>query len=789
MFFYLIVLWPGLDKIKLGLTRRLPKFRYKEYLTSNPKCKFHSIAYFPNYDENELFALETNCLVATKDYSDDLDILPNCEVRYGDPKELWSICGTYFPNDAIIYTDHNQILNLTSNDCPNVLETELVQRDHFSSIEELLYKPKTLRGYQPEAYKSMKEILKKSSTCLLSIMCRCGKTELFKNYAWEKANEFNYIIYVAPRLDLIGDMIGRFTNMLPKHKYVDISSAKSDLTISDEVLSNLVELETKLMIFTCNESFKRLEPIFNNIKFKLLIFDEAHYLAGVKRNDHPLVILRDKWCEYYKGKVETIFATATPEYGNYITYTNTIYMNDSNYFCDITSDVVSFNDIEAAIEQKFMTKAVLVVGEVKDLSDYESEIEESNLTKKRVQKAISLFNDTNNSSFRNKTLFYCNKRDSVNFCFEQLKTKFPNYKIFRMIYGMDRKEINESRETFKSCKTPCILVNCQMVTAGINIEDLDTVVIVDPKTSKADIVQIIMRPRSYDLNNPDKIAYIIIPQTCDTDNFETVITVIENLHRNNDPTVTKFVNACKKISKRQKDKDKPIVKIDDIKIDENIKHKIIELTRESLNSKNTTLENAIKKLLSDDIPRTTTQIHKELNNVDFTEKDCETECIRLIGCKELLCNTDKPVKFYLSKSKTSKLSLKEFIEYLKLSGIETETDYRERFSAGYSDEIPVNPEEVYTKFSWSMLTEQLVSYNTKEDCIEAIDKLLKDSILHDKIKSTVSVATRLDYLRKLDNKIPTYLDIKKIYNVEPGDLHKILMVRNAGRLRPGLKYT
>ena len=89
-----------------------------------------------------------------------------------------------------------------------------------------------------------------------------------------------------------------------------------------------------------------------------------------------------------------------------------------------------------------------------------------------------------------------------------------------------------------------------MVTDGINIPSLDTVVFIDPRYNKADLIQIISRPRSYCADKPNKIAYILIPQIydfanqgVDDDGFETVINIIEELHINNDPTVVKYVRA------------------------------------------------------------------------------------------------------------------------------------------------------------------------------------------------------------------------------------------------------
>jgi predicted helicase len=87
-----------------------------------------------------------------------------------------------------------------------------------------------------------------------------------------------------------------------------------------------------------------------------------------------------------------------------------------------------------------------------------------------------------------------------------------------------------------------------MVTDGINIKELDTVVFVDPRYNKADIIQIISRPRSYREDIQNKMTYLLIPQDCnenDDDKFKTVMTIIEELHINNDPSFVKFVTDVK----------------------------------------------------------------------------------------------------------------------------------------------------------------------------------------------------------------------------------------------------
>ena len=831
MFFYLLVYHLAVI-LKLGITQRLPKYRHGEYETGDIECRFYAVAYFPGITLAQLLTIEKNCLAATKQYARRLREKPNNESRYGiKPDELWNICIKYFPANAIIYNDHNVILMLTAADhgiesgsdeaMDNIHDRRITSAEHFSSIDALdayipvePYRQVVLRGYQPNAYDAMKLSMTSYDSCLLSIMCRCGKTELFKHYSYDNRDQLDHIVYVAPRLSLIADMIKRFVGMLDSYIYVELSSGQSEYSTTDKKLLNHISDNKKLMVFVCNDSFARLKPLFVINKKILLIFDETHHLATKKSDSHPLILL-DKW-KTDQLNIKTIFATATPIYGNYIANKDILFMNNPKYYSGLSKDVfpttVKFNDISLAIEQKFMTKASIVIGDISDkVSNLESNFEHKtdikhnepmeekienitdrlkNLTVRcvRINNAISLFLDVSKISPRLKTLFYCSRIDNITACYNALKSMdkiSKSYTVWRLDSAMSNYDKTKALNDFKECKTPCILVNCQMVTDGVNITDLDTVVYVDPKYSKTDIIQSCMRPRSYDINNPNKIAYIIIPQINeDSDDFSVSINMIKQLHLNNDPSVKKFADNCARMSKTI---EKGIVvketADDDIIINERIRHKIIELTKEALTRTTMTMPDAIKEVLSDDIPRSSTQIWQEIStrglyktNGLTPEASCGSACGILARQKEILTCGERPKLYYMvPKLIRHSWTMGTFIKEMQKLLIETEMQYRVHFQYDYTDEIPVNPESLYDGFTWDMLVRINVGiYETKDECKCAIYDLLDDADVKKKIYSIISPAMRIDELRKIDDKIPAYSNIKKVYGIEPKQLHKIL---------------
>lgn len=71
-----------------------------------------------------------------------------------------------------------------------------------------------------------------------------------------------------------------------------------------------------------------------------------------------------------------------------------------------------------------------------------------------------------------------------------------------------------------------VLINSRCLQEGVSAPKADSVIIIDPRHSAADLVQIIGRPVRLDKQNPNKVAKIIIPLTIER-NFENKIILNE----------------------------------------------------------------------------------------------------------------------------------------------------------------------------------------------------------------------------------------------------------------------
>jgi superfamily II DNA or RNA helicase len=679
----------------------------------------------------------------------------------------------------------------------NIQHTDKFNWTNFwQDIDQKNNLPKILKGYQPEAYNKMKRIVNNMSNTIfnytinLHIMCRCGKTELFKKFAYDYQVKFKHIIYTCPRLTLIDDMINRWKKMIPDFTIVEISSSSSMYNITDDEFKKNIQKNKKMLIFVCDKSFVRLKPLLKSSTDKLFIFDEAHYMVTKQTRTHPLKLL-----EKNKGNCVKIFSSATPINGNYLFNKDFIFMNDPKYFGN-SSNIVKYNDIEDAIKNKFMTHASLIVG------SYESDEKESNddnvIKNKSIQMLASLLADESLEYRPRKVLMYTNSISKIKSIFKTLRESteniFQNIDLFMVSSDLNPKDNINNIKKFKESSKISILINCKMVTDGINIKELDTVVFVDPRYNKADIIQIISRPRSYREDIQNKMTYLLIPQDCnenDDDKFKTVMTIIEELHINNDPSFVKFVTDVKLGNVKNK---QCLKTIGSITIDEKIKNKIIKLTKDNLLKQCTSLSDAIVKTLTDGIPRTTKDIWEFIKSNNLwsssegktPEASCSASCGTLFKKNKIqrqqMPNGSKPVfMYYITKKHKIHISTKVFVSKLLDLEIKHSDDYYEKISGLYDEIFVIDPIKHYTGFNWNMLIHNPEIPYDENDLCKSIDKIL--TVLEHKnyIDSINQPVKKLEYLNSIDKRIP--INAKEYYSTELHNIHNIFAMRMHNRTR------
>lgn len=825
MFIYLMHIPQG--SCKIGLTTRFPMRRLKECITICAFYKIYAVAYMPSITNvSALEDIERNCLVATIAYHPFPKELPENECRYGiEPDKLWEMCRPYFPADAIEYFG-SHAERLTTQDCPTVkptaynvgpeplrylfrsyaelmahrlpdlralcvarqpanitqqpaeqlmtLITNTVATDVAHQAEQIAPDEQqhitraavVLRGYQPAAYAELLQAMSTYGMATLNIMCRCGKTELFKKYAVDFQNAYEIIIYCAPRLPLITEIIARFEGHLPQYVILELSSQNSRYAVRDDA-AKLAELGNKrCLIFVCDKSFARVVPYINTGRPTLVIFDEAHYLCGPKHASHPLNIVQK-----YRDTTHQIFATATPKYRDWLTDKSQWCLNDPEYFPNRLETTVTFTDISKAIAQQFMTEVVLVI---KD----SIENERFPFLEGRLSLAINLFESIREKLGRRKALFYCNSIKSVERCFTALKQCYGDMiELYKLSCDMSEKTREEHLDKFRKTKALSIMVNCRMLTDGINIVDLDTVVYVDPKYEKTDIIQSSMRPRSY---MPNKTACLVIPcsannKLSDNVRYRTCIDIITTLEENNDPSVIKLLSSCKNTRGPQRRHIIPDTAGHITYVHQHIAHQIIRLTGAATCKTYMPYTECVLAVQSDHIPRQQEEIDMYIAQRRFNTtvpKSSAAVYSALVRTGKLHRTTTTPHMYYVPMTNMwRKMPVQEFIAELKDRDIYTEQDYREYFMIDYTRDFPPDPCATYTAFRWADLEENTSNYYpTIEECRAAIDILLSNPLVNKQVAECGDYQSKkIICLNAHDRRIP--INILTIYNIDYYVLH------------------
>lgn len=97
----------------------------------------------------------------------------------------------------------------------------------------------------------------------------------------------------------------------------------------------------------------------------------------------------------------------------------------------------------------------------------------------------------------------------------KLATKFNvplNYSNVKVLSGNDK--VSDRIDYIKNCfskQEVSVLINSRCLQEGISVSKADSVIIIDPRHSAADLIQILGRPVRLDDENPDKVAKIFIP--------------------------------------------------------------------------------------------------------------------------------------------------------------------------------------------------------------------------------------------------------------------------------------
>jgi ribosomal RNA-processing protein 8 len=377
----------------------------------------------------------------------------------------------------------------------------------------------SLRYYQQEAKDEIIKELSINSKCLVKMFCGSGKSLIMKNIV-EHYNE-NLSVFVFPSLSLLeqfhSDYFRNSTNVLM------ISSAVGSTTNNISIIE-FIENKNKKIICVTYQSFELLLKNLQNNKIDVCCFDEAHHAVG---NVYQTLIFNDD-----NLITKQIFFTATPK------NTNGIVMYDKNdtsksmcgklvydysYYRGMNEGYLNPFDIEVGLFTENTNKSI-----------YES-IARSilNTGNNRVLTFHATVNSDANSStknFVNEKLF----KESFDFIVNtEFESKKGFYKKISMI-GLDATVSMKNRKKILSKfkkniinindNDITILCSCETIGEGVDTNDANMCVFVDPKSSVVKIIQNIGRivRKQYGINKPK--STVLIPCWVDKFKYENCIT-------------------------------------------------------------------------------------------------------------------------------------------------------------------------------------------------------------------------------------------------------------------------
>ena len=377
----------------------------------------------------------------------------------------------------------------------------------------------TLRYYQQEAKDQIINELSINSKCLVKMFCGSGKSLIMQNIV-EHYNE-NLSVFVFPSLSLLeqfhNDYLINSTNVLK------ISSAVGSTTNNTSIIE-FIENKNKKIIYVTYQSFELLLKNLQNRKIDVCCFDEAHHAVG---NVYQTLIFNDD-----NLITKQIFFTATPKNANGIVMYDKndtsksmcgklVY--DYSYYRGMNEGYLNPFDIEVGLFTENTNKSI-----------YES-IARSILTtgNNRVLTFHATVNSDANSStknFVNEKLFIKSFHSIVNTEFESKKgfykkismigldatVSMKNRKIILSKFKKNKNIINDNNIT--------ILCSCETIGEGVDTNDANMCVFVDPKSSVVKIIQNIGRivRKQYGIDKPK--STVLIPCWVDKFKYEHCIT-------------------------------------------------------------------------------------------------------------------------------------------------------------------------------------------------------------------------------------------------------------------------
>ena len=266
----------------------------------------------------------------------------------------------------------------------------------------------------------------------------------------------------------------------------------------------------KKVFFSTYQSLPSI--IASNVKFDIIISDEAHRTAGISQNDLGLFNLVHS--KNLKSKLR-LFQTASPK----------VFKEDLIDIVETEKDVFAFDMNDESLYGKIVYEMTLGEAiEKKLLCDYriiaigvnDKEISEHLNNRTYVAKGISA-DEAAASIAINEIYNKIEVSHMISFHSRLALAEMTSKELVELgIYSetvkgtMSTKRREDAFKRFKK-KSKAVLTNAFALQEGIDIKKVDSIFFSSPKSSTISIVQAIGRALRLDPDNPDKIAAIIVP--------------------------------------------------------------------------------------------------------------------------------------------------------------------------------------------------------------------------------------------------------------------------------------
>ena len=387
---------------------------------------------------------------------------------------------------------------------------------------------------------------------ILKLIWSCGLGKTYMSLFIVKHMKFRTVVIGVPSLNLADQFKESILSIFKKKEYIFVIGSGENRSTNFKEIDQFLNRSQKyhFIITTYHSCF-----LLNNDKYKFdfKIGDEAHHLASSKINleDHGTFL------QFHNIKSSyTLFMTATEKMlenksSNKILYS----MDDSKIF----GNYLDTKSIKWATENKYITDyQVLILHNNISFINHLLEILEIpfiDVNKQLFLSAYMALKSLISYSDLSHVLIYCNtteKSDLVNEYIHKLIefNIFPTLKdsiYYKSLHsnGSQNRSFKKEVSYFKDSKYG--IISCVYIFGeGFDLPKLNGVVFAEQMTSEIRIVQSALRPNRMDKNQPNKIAFILLPYlienhfTEDNSDFEKCRKVISDIGNYDDTIKSKI---------------------------------------------------------------------------------------------------------------------------------------------------------------------------------------------------------------------------------------------------------